>query len=130
VEERFKDGKVVIVGSGMQEDGQGTKEGQEGPEEIEGFGGREISAPEQRGLAGKETATDKPKWWPSCIHRRWIKLDKTKFKERIVWLKECRACGKKKVEVVFRDLNSRQVYTGRDVFAVDYKGGGPEKTGG
>lgn len=63
--------------------------------------------------------SESARWWPSCFHARWTKLDKTKFKDRILWLKECRRCGKKKTEIVYRDFNSRKVYVGCDTFAVN-----------
>lgn len=85
------------------------------------FGSRGGGARSNGEDSGNGNGAEKQKWWPSCYHARWTKLDKTKFKDRIVWLKECRRCGKKKTEVVYRDLNSRQVYTGRDVFAVAYR---------
>ena len=63
-------------------------------------------------------ASEKPLWWPACYHSRWTRLDRKKFKDRIVWLKECRKCGKKKSEIVYLDLNSRKVYTARDSFDI------------
>ena len=82
---------------------------EDGVGKVRGFG---------RGVGSVPPQEDEKRWWPSCFHARWTKIDRTKFKDRIVLLKECRKCGKKKSEVVYRDLNSRNVYTATDVFAI------------
>jgi hypothetical protein len=45
-----------------------------------------------------------------CSHSRFTKIDRTKFKDRIEFLKECRRCGLQRVFVTRRDFNSRNVY--------------------
>jgi hypothetical protein len=58
-----------------------------------------------------ESAENAPKPWnPHCMHTRFSRIDRTKFKDRIEFLKECRRCGHHRVFVTKRDFNSSNVY--------------------
>jgi hypothetical protein len=68
-----------------------------------------------KAFLSKENADGNPQkepkpYIPHCSHSRFTRIDRTKFKDRIEFLKECRRCGLQRVFVTRRDFNSSNVY--------------------
>lgn len=115
----YGDDELEEIGDNQQESDDQTDDGKGSQGAIEdagedaqkgGFG--------EVGKAPPARESEKSRWWPSCVHARWTKLDRKRFKDRIVVLEKCRRCGKKRADVTYMDLGSRNVYVATDHFAV------------
>lgn len=115
--------EVVVERKDDQESVQDTLSAQQsatdafagGQQGVDGFGTPERAVPSH------VTEIQRPPSFSSkyiCHHPRWSKVDRTRFKDRIVWLEVCRRCRIPRSTVFYRDMNSRRVYVGRDVFYI------------
>lgn len=79
-----------------------------------------------KAFLSKESDAEKPQnerkpYIPHCSHSRFTRIDRTKFKDRIEFLKECRRCGLQRVFVTRRDFNSQNVYVKTEWYDVPKK---------